>query len=607
MLEEGIDLKLKSKIYLFQFFFSTVLLGFIFFTYKNYEVQYKNDLEVYINDKTEFYKQQFVSSYNEAFYKFDKKRELFRLIHTKAIDILKNQPNIKLNLLADKLIKEFNLKDILIDIYMIDKNYIIYKTTYPKDLGFNLSIIKEAKEFLDKTTKDKKIYIADFISTDPLNMEYRLYSYSYLSRYNYLELGFKDRDVFNNFKKIIGKHLENSTSQQLYNITKTKKQYIYYPFSQNRSLSKEDFFKTVKKVKIDATNYDDILKSYIQKNTIIEYQDNFAVVSTPLFDKDIIKKIGYNNIVLKVKIDISSKLEALKEYKNIFYISIFTTLLFLFVIHILIDRYFTIPVEKILSSIKQKKDVDDNKILCKNDELAIIAKNYNNLLSSLNKEIVINKTLLDENKRFITDTVHQIRTPLTNIMMNSEMIKRVQKSEESENFIDQISASINMLTNSYEDLSYIISYDSIDYNPAHINVSYILSQRIKFFGTISKVNFKEIIADVQKDIFFDINQIELERLIDNNISNAIKYADIHKPMSITLLKQAKTIKLEFKTYGKAIKNPKKLFDKNYRENKSKRGLGLGLNMVKNICQKYDIEYKVTYEDTQNMFTYLFKG
>ena len=34
------------------------------------------------------------------------------------------------------------------------------------------------------------------------------------------------------------------------------------------------------------------------------------------------------------------------------------------------------------------------------------------------------------------------------------------------------------------------------------------------------------------------------------------------------------------------------FEKNYRENEAKRGLGLGLNMVKNICDKYKITYDV---------------
>ena len=48
-----------------------------------------------------------------------------------------------------------------------------------------------------------------------------------------------------------------------------------------------------------------------------------------------------------------------------------------------------------------------------------------------------------------------------------------------------------------------------------------------------------------------------------------------------------------------------IFEKNYREEESKRGLGLGLNIVKNICDKYNILYVASYQNGQNIFTYTF--
>ena len=66
------------------------------------------------------------------------------------------------------------------------------------------------------------------------------------------------------------------------------------------------------------------------------------------------------------------------------------------------------------------------------------------------------------------------------------------------------------------------------------------------------------------------------------------------------------MKIEFKTYGAPIKNKEMVFEKNYRENEAKRGLGLGLNMVKGICEKYNISYSVSYEEGQNIFLYTLK-
>jgi len=190
-------------------------------------------------------------------------------------------------------------------------------------------------------------------------------------------------------------------------------------------------------------------------------------------------------------------------------------------------------------------------------------------------------------------------------MMNSEMIKRSYKDNKAQNFIDQINASINMLTNSYEDLSYTITYDTIEYPAVKLSLSDILTQRVKFFSTISKVSFKKLQCSIEKDIYFEINQIELERVIDNNISNAIKYADTDKAITIILKRAQNSIILEFKSYSKPIKNPQKLFEKSYREDESKRGLGLGLNMVKQICEKYNIKYKQSYSDGRNIFKYTF--
>ena len=48
-------------------------------------------------------------------------------------------------------------------------------------------------------------------------------------------------------------------------------------------------------------------------------------------------------------------------------------------------------------------------------------------------------------------------------MMNGEMIKKFQKDESMNIFIEQIDASINMLSNSYEDLAYLTTSNTISY------------------------------------------------------------------------------------------------------------------------------------------------
>ncbi len=103
-----------------------------------------------------------------------------------------------------------------------------------------------------------------------------------------------------------------------------------------------------------------------------------------------------------------------------------------------------------------------------------------NLHRELKEQIKDNQFLLDENKQFIADMVHQIRTPLAVIMTNTSLIE--MKSEESiASYLVQIDSAINMLSNSYEDLSYIISNDTIEYRSLEIDLTNFLSERIDFF------------------------------------------------------------------------------------------------------------------------------
>ena len=217
-----------------------------------------------------------------------------------------------------------------------------------------------------------------------------------------------------------------------------------------------------------------------------------------------------------------------------------------------------------------------------------------------------NHDLLKENKDFIADMVHQIKTPLTTIMLNTSLIEIKSDDKTSPN-IRQINSAISMLNNSYEDLSYIISNDTIEYKVKEINISKFLDARIYFFKDIIQDNKKKVHIEIEPDTTIVMNDTELERIIDNNITNAIKHSTIESTIKISLGKNSDNVILKFITEGNSIKNASKIFEKNYTENHTaKRSLGLGLNMVKNICEKNAITYNVLSSKGINTFTYIFR-
>ena len=229
------------------------------------------------------------------------------------------------------------------------------------------------------------------------------------------------------------------------------------------------------------------------------------------------------------------------------------------------------------------------------------------LYETLQAQVEKNQLLLKENKLFISDMVHQIRTPLSVIMINSSLIEMETKNQVSF-YVAQINSAINMLSNSYEDLNYIISSDTIEYKAIEINLTEFLNERIDFFEVIAQANDKTIYTNIADDVKVTMNDTELERLIDNNLSNAIKHSYDKSEIEIVLEKNHSEIILKFISKGKGIRDIAKIFDKNYTESyHAKRNLGLGLHMVKSICEKNYINYSVHSEDETNIFTYVFNG
>jgi signal transduction histidine kinase len=64
--------------------------------------------------------------------------------------------------------------------------------------------------------------------------------------------------------------------------------------------------------------------------------------------------------------------------------------------------------------------------------------------------------------------------------------------------------------------------------------------------------------------------------------------------------------LRFKDYGVGIEKVEKIFSRYYREDSSKGGFGIGLNIVKSIIEKENIELKIESHPKQgSLFIYIF--
>lgn len=248
-------------------------------------------------------------------------------------------------------------------------------------------------------------------------------------------------------------------------------------------------------------------------------------------------------------------------------------------------------------------DISDQKEIQKNLEI------LNNSLEErvaqeVDKNIQKDKELIKEKEKFIRNAVHEINSALTVITLNAEyLIKENGKSRST----SAILGAAKSLSSAYGDLSYSTIKDSPTFQKeSSIDVSELIRLRVEFFLDIAGLSDITIKTGIEDGAVFVINEAKLTRLIDNNLSNAIKYSHPQKEVTVNFFCQDGVWWLEFYSEGKRIENKDKIFELYMREDGIKGGHGVGLSMVKEICDEYGIKIDVETFENKNIFRYRFE-
>lgn len=204
---------------------------------------------------------------------------------------------------------------------------------------------------------------------------------------------------------------------------------------------------------------------------------------------------------------------------------------------------------------------------------------------------------------FFKDAVHEIGTPMGVLQINLDTLE--QSIPESK-VLKRSQAALKSLISIYESMEYSLKREYVTYTKEQINLSEYLLTRIDFFSIFADLRGLSLTLSVEPNLHVRMNRIELQRLIDNNLSNAIKYADDASAIVIKLtLLEEHLAELAFESQGNPISDVEKIFERNYRDfNFSVKGSGIGLHIVKQICDKYHIGVSVTSTmEGHNRFAY----
>ncbi|MBE0491872.1 MAG: FIST C-terminal domain-containing protein [Sulfurospirillum sp.] len=231
-------------------------------------------------------------------------------------------------------------------------------------------------------------------------------------------------------------------------------------------------------------------------------------------------------------------------------------------------------------------------------------RDYDAQSRKLEEQMHYINNLLNAHKQFLRHTVHEMNLPLSVIMGNIELHEmELGRSV----YLENIEVGVKSIFSLYDDLSYLVKKDQISYFKRRIDLADYIRSRVAFFEQVAykaQSSLEFTCKSPQAYIFF--NETKLQRIIDNNLTNAIKYTHENKKISVTLEKLGEYFLFSVASHSRKIQHPQLVFEAFYREEKSKEGFGLGLNLVKRICTEEDIEITVNSDENRTIFTYKFR-
>jgi len=199
-------------------------------------------------------------------------------------------------------------------------------------------------------------------------------------------------------------------------------------------------------------------------------------------------------------------------------------------------------------------------------------------------------------EEFVKDILHDFNTPLSTLRLNTRMLRQ----ELGENTkLARIEQSVETVLNLQGNLRAYLQESRLQ--KESFDLASLLKARIGFMASsypqlrfISEIDTLEV----------DANRDAMVRIIDNLLSNAAKYNRQNGQVEVRLDAAGK--RLSISNTGKGIKEPKRVFDRFYKEHE--RGTGIGLHIVKKLCDAMGIEIEAASKvDELTIFTLSLKA
>ncbi|MBN2768481.1 MAG: HAMP domain-containing histidine kinase [Campylobacterales bacterium] len=185
------------------------------------------------------------------------------------------------------------------------------------------------------------------------------------------------------------------------------------------------------------------------------------------------------------------------------------------------------------------------------------------------------------------EVMHELNIPLSTITTNASMIRKNLQDEKDIVRLNRIEKATQKLKRLYENLVYDITKDVLPIQKELFYVDDVMRECSSYF---MEQNRNVFVFDMDETQIMS-DKLGFEQVIDNLLSNAMKYSDKNSKISIAL----KDMKLEIEDEGIGIDETQILHihELYYQGNSESEGKGIGLSLVKKFCDKNHIDFTIS--------------
>ncbi len=218
----------------------------------------------------------------------------------------------------------------------------------------------------------------------------------------------------------------------------------------------------------------------------------------------------------------------------------------------------------------------------------------------------------EQQKQFLADASHELKTPLTVILTNLKILESHKSStiQEELKWIENSNQEALRMKALLDSMLFLARSDYSQTPELHSKVDFsdVVIGKVLTFESIAYENGLTIKENIENNLFIDGDLVQLNQLISTLLDNACKYSKRDTEIEVNLFKSQSNIILMINNIGNPISENdlSHIFERFYRSEESRSreqgGYGLGLSIAKNIVELHEGSIKAkNYKNDGNSF------